>query len=162
MTKWVPIVTLLSFSKSINYVTEKIINTNMKLNTKEIVTQASNYFSARKDIQFAYLFGSHAKGVATSMSDIDIAIYFLADKFESDSRLDMLHVLSTTLNSERIDLVILNKAPITLAFKVVQNHILLIDREPLRRHQFESLVMRKYFDFSYLERGILERRFADG
>ena len=134
----------------------------MKPNTEKIITQASNYFSAREDIQFAYLFGSHAKGAATIMSDIDIAVYLMAEKLDSDSRLDMLRVLSTILNSERIDLVILNKAPITLAFKVVQNHILLIDREPLRRHQFESLVMRKYFDFSYLERGILERRFADG
>ena len=134
----------------------------MNLNTKKIVNKASTYFSSREDILFAYLFGSHAKGVATNMSDVDIAVYSLDEKCDGDSRLDMLHALSTTLKTEKLDLVILNTAPITLAFRILQNHILLIDREPLRRHRFESLAMRKYFDFSYLETGILERRFADG
>ena len=35
-----------------------------------------NYFKNRKDIAFAFLFGSQAKGTATKISDIDIAVYF--------------------------------------------------------------------------------------
>jgi predicted nucleotidyltransferase len=34
------------------------------------------YFSNRQDIAFAFLFGSQAKGNATKLSDIDIAVYF--------------------------------------------------------------------------------------
>ena len=61
-----------------------------------------------------------------------------------------------------VDLIILNQAPITLAKRVLESHIVLIDRDPTVRHQFESLVMRKYFDFSILEKEILERRFING
>jgi predicted nucleotidyltransferase len=130
--------------------------------TEQIVETASAHFASREDILFAYLFGSHAKGFATHMSDIDIAVYSLAEKFDSDSKLTLLHALSTTLKTEKLDLVLLNTAPITLAFKVLEHHVMLIDRDPLKRHRFESLVMRMYFDFSYLERGILERRYAGG
>src|SRR3990172_7020257 len=35
-----------------------------------------SYFSTRKDIAFAFLFGSHARGTATKLSDVDIAVYF--------------------------------------------------------------------------------------
>jgi predicted nucleotidyltransferase len=130
--------------------------------TEQIVETASAHFSSREDILFAYLFGSHAKGVATHMSDIDIAVYSLAEKFDSDSKLTLLHALSESLETEKLDLVLLNTAPITLAFKVLEHHVMLIDRDPFKRHRFESLVMRMYFDFSYLERGILERRYAGG
>lgn len=34
------------------------------------------YFSNRCNIAFAFLFGSRAKGNATKLSDIDIAVYF--------------------------------------------------------------------------------------
>jgi predicted nucleotidyltransferase len=35
-----------------------------------------NYFQKRKDIAFAFLYGSQAKGNATPLSDVDIAVYF--------------------------------------------------------------------------------------
>jgi len=31
------------------------------------------YFESRKDVAFAFLFGSQARGTATKLSDIDIA-----------------------------------------------------------------------------------------
>ena len=34
------------------------------------------YFENRKDVAFAFLFGSHARGTATKLSDVDIAVYF--------------------------------------------------------------------------------------
>lgn len=34
------------------------------------------YFENREDIAFAFLFGSQARGSATKLSDIDIAVYF--------------------------------------------------------------------------------------
>ena len=39
-----------------------------------------NYFENRKDVAFAFLFGSHARGTATKLSDIDIAVYFYPEK----------------------------------------------------------------------------------
>lgn len=39
-----------------------------------------NYFENRKGIAFAFLFGSYARGTATKLSDVDIAVYFYPEK----------------------------------------------------------------------------------
>ncbi len=39
-----------------------------------------HYFETRKDIAFAFLFGSQAHGTATKLSDVDIAVYFYPEK----------------------------------------------------------------------------------
>jgi len=38
------------------------------------------YFENCKDVAFAFLFGSQARGTATKLSDIDIAVYFYPEK----------------------------------------------------------------------------------
>jgi len=43
-------------------------------NISELIPQASSYLKARKDILFAYLFGSLASGMLKPLSDIDIAV----------------------------------------------------------------------------------------
>jgi len=134
----------------------------MSTTQSKIIKAASEYFSKRSDVLFAYLFGSHANNTATPQSDIDIAVYVNREEYSSEKKLDLLHTLSLALNSDAADLVILNQAPITLAIRVLEKHIILIDRDPLMRHRFESLTMRKYFDFSYIEKEILERRFLNG
>jgi hypothetical protein len=91
-----------------------------------------------------------------------VAVYLDIALFESVNKMDLVNNLSNALGVDAIDLVILNQAPITLAKRVLEQHIVLIDRSPTVRHQFESLTMRKYFDFSILEKEILERRFLNG
>lgn len=46
-------------------------------NNKETLKE---YFKKRKDVAFAFLFGSQARGTATKLSDIDIAIYFYPER----------------------------------------------------------------------------------
>jgi len=40
----------------------------------------SAYFKTRRDIAFAFLFGSQARGNASKLSDIDIAVYLYPEK----------------------------------------------------------------------------------
>ncbi|ODS31026.1 MAG: nucleotidyltransferase [Candidatus Scalindua rubra] len=51
----------------------------MKFDT-EIVEKLKEYFKTRKDTAFAFLFGSQARGKATKLSDVDIAVYFYPEK----------------------------------------------------------------------------------
>lgn len=44
------------------------------------IKNLKDYFEARKDVAFAFLFGSQAKGTATKLSDIDIAVYFCPER----------------------------------------------------------------------------------
>ena len=131
-----------------------------KLNTEDIINSATDYLAAKPDIQFAYLFGSYAKGKQTHLSDIDIAVYIREKKDMSDKKLKILMDLSRLLETDNIDLVILNKAPISLLTKILAHKIILIDKSPTICHVFESLNMRMGFVFSYLEKRILEQRFS--
>jgi predicted nucleotidyltransferase len=38
--------------------------------------ELKEYFNKRKDIAFAFLYGSYATGKASKLSDVDIAVYF--------------------------------------------------------------------------------------
>lgn len=40
------------------------------------INALKNYFEDHKDIAFAFLFDSHARRIATKISDINIAVYF--------------------------------------------------------------------------------------
>ncbi len=120
-----------------------------------------NHLRTRKDIAFAYLFGSLAENRATHLSDVDIAVYLIEGKF-SDKRLEILGSLIDILKTDSIDLVILNTAPPGLRMKIIQTRRILADNFPYIRHAFESATMRTYFDFSRMENSILEERYMHG
>jgi uncharacterized protein len=131
-----------------------------KLIAKRLI-QAENYLRARKEIAFAYLFGSLAENRATHLSDVDIAIYLIEGGF-ADKRFEILGGLIDIFKTDRLDLVILNTAPGSLKMKIIQTKQILADNFPFIRHTFESAIMRTYFDFSKMENRILEERYMHG
>ena len=54
----------------------------MKESIIKQLVQAENYLRARKDIAFAYLFGSLAEHRATHLSDVDITVFLTEGKLE--------------------------------------------------------------------------------
>ena len=83
----------------------------MKQSIAKQIIQAEDYLKARKDIGFAYLFGSLAENRATHLSDVDIAVYLTEGKLE-DKRFEILGDLIDIFKTDRLDLVILNTAPL--------------------------------------------------
>ncbi|PQP34872.1 hypothetical protein C6A37_05500 [Desulfobacteraceae bacterium SEEP-SAG9] len=138
-----------------------IKNKSIKQDILRLLPKVETYLRSRKDVQFAYLFGSYAKGKITPLSDVDIAVYLSGSNF-SQKRLEILGGLIEVLKTDEIDLVILNTAPLPLKIRILRNRKLLVDRTPLVRHAFESTTMRVYLDFSKLEKRILERRYING
>jgi hypothetical protein len=122
---------------------------------KEVLRQDAN-------VIFAYLFGGIAKGRIRPMSDIDIAVYVhLTDRLP-EYKLDLFDRMTEALGTAELDLVILNTAPISLAGRVLHGKELLVDKEPSRRHTYESLTLRKFFDFRVKEDVVLNERFGMG
>lgn len=113
-------------------------------------------------IVFAYIFGGLASGKQQPLSDVDIAVYLNSCADKAEAKLDIIGALSDTLNTDEIDLVILNDAPISLVGRVLMKKRLIADKQPFIRHSFESLALREFFDFSRIEQDVLLRRFADG
>jgi hypothetical protein len=93
---------------------------------------------------------------------VDIALYLTEKVSFAEKKLEILGNLVNILRTDEIDLVVLNKAPLTLRMKILENKKIIVDKAPFLRHQYESLTMRKYFDFAFKESSILRERFLRG
>jgi predicted nucleotidyltransferase len=131
-------------------------------NIEALIPQAISYLRSRKNIQFGYLFGSFAGKRLTPLSDVDIAVYLSEDADPAEEKLDILGNLMDCLQTDEVDLIILNKAPLSLKMKILESREVIVDNNPFLRHRYESLTMREYFDFAFLETRILERRYLNG
>ena len=120
------------------------------------------YLKSNSHIIFAYLFGSLAKRKQQPLSDVDIAVYLKQGANVAECKLAILGRLIDILRTDEVDLVVLNAANLPLVINILKNKIIIVDKEPFTRHIFESLVMRKYFDFSIIEAAILQRRYMHG
>ena len=131
-------------------------------NIEDLIPKALTYLQSMPDILFAYLFGSLGKGKHFPLSDVDIAVYLKEPLDVPEKKMEILGVLIDILQTDEIDLVVLNNAPLPLKMRILESRKVVVDREPFLRHNYESLTMREYFDFSILEKQILNRRFLGG
>ena len=132
------------------------------LNIEELLPGAIRYLENQAEVRFAYLFGGLAAGRRGPLSDIDLAVYLGDRNRLSRVKMELLNNLIDLLRTEEIDLVLLNTAPLPLAYRIIKNKRLLVDRDPFLRHRYESLIIREYLDFSVAESRILERRYLHG
>jgi len=95
---------------------------------KPYIEALKRYFEAKEDVAFAFLFGSHADGSATSLSDIDIAVYFYPKRrrpveFEEpiyyEGEDEIWAELERLLGKE-VELLVLNRAPATVAASAIR------------------------------------------
>lgn len=103
-----------------------------------------------EELAAVYLFGSHARGTATGMSDIDIALLLRSSVDASrrfQLRLGYIARIQEILRTERVDVVILDQAPLHLAYEIVSHGVLLLDRDPRRRVSFEADRVGRFLDF---------------
>lgn len=114
------------------------------------------------DIVFAYLFGGLVRSRPSFLADVDIALYLEENADIVAEKLNVLGLLIEHLNTDEIDLIILNTAPLPLKARIIQNNQVLVDRKPFLRYAFESLTLRMYFDFSLKEQAFFQRRFSLG
>ncbi|MBI4367006.1 MAG: nucleotidyltransferase domain-containing protein [Deltaproteobacteria bacterium] len=117
-------------------------------------------------IDVLYLFGSHAEGVATASSDVDVGVVAADAKGLSQGTnalyLELYKLLSRYVpNSDRLDIVFLQRAPLELRFDVVKHGIPIFSSSDDARLQFEERTTIAYCDFRPLlrqfDRAILEK-----
>ena len=113
-----------------------------------------------------YLFGSQATGRDSEKSDVDIAVYLNRDLEYNikDLLLDLIYDLSKILHTDKIDLVILNQAPLALQYNVISEGKVIYQSNPETRYEYEMNVVTLYLDFkkyeddyyNYMHKQILE------
>jgi predicted nucleotidyltransferase len=131
-------------------------------NILELLPGAARYLENNPKTIFAYLFGGLARGTPLPLSDVDFAVYLADNLYSKEDKLDILGNLMNILRTDEIDLVILNTAGLPMIINVLKNKKIIVDKNPFARHIFESLSMRKYFDFSVKEAELLKRRYLHG
>lgn len=120
----------------------------------------SDLFIDDPNIVFAYLFGGLLKERPNPLSDADIAVFVKNTK--KLDYLELFNKITNALGTDEVDLVILNTSPLSLTGRILQERRVLIDKDPFLRHRYESLTLRKYFDFKVKEGSILKRRYGIG
>lgn len=94
----------------------------------------------------AYLFGSRAAGRARDTSDIDIAVLFDRDVGLLEQE-DLTARLAGALEAPDVDVVVLDRAPLELQGKVIQEGRVIFSADEARRVAFEVRTRSMYFDF---------------
>jgi len=112
------------------------------------------------NVVFCYLFGGLARGEQRPLSDVDIAVYLKDSESAAEAKLELIGLLTDVLGSDEVDLVILNRAPVSLVGRILARRQVIVDKDPALRHLFESRMSREFFDFHRKEKAILSRRFA--
>ena len=94
-----------------------------------------------------YLFGSQVQGDLGPMSDYDLAV--LADRAVDGRQLQahLGHELARALQTDRIDVVLLNRAPVELAYAVIAQGEVLYEQDIATRVEYEATVMSRYGDY---------------
>lgn len=115
---------------------------------RDIIERAIEVFRKIGNVEFAYLFGSSARGDEFPMSDVDIAVYMRSKDVRLDDELRLHSELSRGLESNSIDLIILNKARnIILLEEIVRHGKVVCDNNPSLRESFELKILHDAIDF---------------
>lgn len=128
----------------------------------EKIATLGQALDACPEVLFAYVFGGRGAGHPTPLSDVDVAVYLAEEADPLETRLEVLAKVTAHLRTDEVDVVVLNNAPTALLGRVLGTRRVLVDRDPFRRHRFESRSLREFFDFRVLEQRHLERRFGRG
>jgi predicted nucleotidyltransferase len=130
---------------------------NRKLTSSEkekIVKILSGLIESRDDILFAYIFGSFAS--KDSFGDIDLGIFVKEESVPSRLKLELkLEEELQTAVHVPTDVKVLNSAHLTFVYNVLKSGFVIVDKDKSLRADFEGLICKKYFDFSYLRKEYL-------
>jgi predicted nucleotidyltransferase len=102
-------------------------------------------------VAMAYLYGSMARGRPLPTSDIDIALV-LTDPPAPYERFKLELAIQADLEDacqlrEEMDVRSINQAPLMVQGRILQEGLLLYERDRELRIAFEVLTRKKYFDF---------------
>ena len=113
------------------------------------------FLSKQKYVKLAYLFGSVAEGKEGKLSDVDIAVFLdesLSKKERFYLQLKLISELTGILKTDRVDVVIMNDAPLSLNYEIIKANHPLVVRDKGEKIEFEHRILSRYLDRRYYEK----------
>jgi predicted nucleotidyltransferase len=115
----------------------------------DLIEKLNTFFSNQKNsslIKLAYLFGSRAGGKIGPISDYDIAVLFSKAPLPN-LRYELEYKLKKALMTDRVDLVVLNYAPIELRYAVIASGTVVYEISFAVCVEYEALTLSLYGDY---------------
>lgn len=109
-------------------------------------------FEREADVLVAYLYGSRARGTAGPLSDVDVAVLLRQNSDLFQRRLDLIAALAEVVGSDAADVVVLNEAPVALAYRVLRDGELLFSRDERARIGHRVRVVDHFLDMAPMRR----------
>jgi len=102
-------------------------------------------------VKLAYLFGSVAGGKSGKLSDVDIAVFLdesLKRRDMFNLQLKLISELTSILKTDRVDLVVMNDAPLLLKYNIIK-HGVILKYDLKTKIRVESRILSDYLDMKY-------------
>ncbi|MDR3585383.1 MAG: nucleotidyltransferase domain-containing protein [Desulfosporosinus sp.] len=112
----------------------------------KLMESCKGVIAALPEIELAYWFGSRAKGKGTPLSDWDFAVKYNKDMTWKE-QLNIRSNIADSLETDAIDLVDWDQAPLPLRYAIVQEGVLLMSRDEGLRVDLETQTRSRYWDF---------------
>lgn len=115
-----------------------------------LVSRLTAALKPRPEILEAYLFGSCARGDAHAGSDVDVAVYIdeaCAEHGAWGYPAGLTADLMSVLDTNDVDVVVLNHAPPLVYHRVLRDGIRLLSRDLRATTTRAGMAMSRYFDF---------------
>lgn len=107
-----------------------------------------NVLRKRKEILFAYLYGSFAKDEQRGESDVDIGVFLKAGfKEETFYEVDLALEIERKVGVKNVEVVVLNNKPLRFLNQVLRYGKLIVSKNERERIRFETFVTKSYIDF---------------
>jgi uncharacterized protein YutE (UPF0331/DUF86 family)/predicted nucleotidyltransferase len=114
------------------------------------IRQLKKYFKSRDSVRLAFIFGSRAQKRQRSFSDWDIAVYFKPSHYceletdrEYPEAYEIWGDIEKILKSNKVDLLVLNRASPSLVFSVLNSGIELCIKD---RKLYMNLLIKSHYE----------------
>ncbi|MGH3788191.1 MAG: type VII toxin-antitoxin system MntA family adenylyltransferase antitoxin [Pseudonocardiaceae bacterium] len=116
------------------------------LSTHGLTERLRQVLADAPGVLVAYLYGSHARGRAGPLSDVDVAL--LLDGDDEDRRLELTAAIAHAVAPARADVVVLNDAPPALSYRALRDGTVLASRDERARVQHWVRTVDSYLDMA--------------
>ena len=127
---------------------------NPLLQKEQLLPLLKEFFHNGEYVELAYLFGSVSEGKAGVLSDVDIGVYLsesLTKAQRNHKRIELIGSLAILLQSDSIDLLVINDTSPVISFEIIKPNVLIHAREHSLRVDVEHRIMSTYLDWKYYE-----------
>ncbi len=131
-------------NEPMNFIVKKNTGSELDNELRRLIEKVRKVLEKRDYIVSAYIFGSRVHRRYSVKEDVDIAIY-TERKITWRELVEIMNELEDEVKT-RVDLVDLNTAPLALAYEIVRTSILVLDRKPELRIEYEVKILKKYLD----------------